>query len=127
MNDTGDASVDPVDFGRWGRGLQAACKTSAVAGSLVFVALVAMSIVSIGGRKLASMPVPGDVELLQLCAAFAGSSFFGWCHLNRGDVKVDFFTEWLNARQVHALDTLGSLLVAAFGALIAWRTGAGAA
>ncbi len=27
---------------------------------------------------------------------------------------------------MHALDALGSLLVAAFGALLAWRTGAGA-
>jgi TRAP-type C4-dicarboxylate transport system permease small subunit len=92
----------------------------------VFVALVVMSIVSITGRKLVSTPVPGDVEMLQLCAAFASSSFFAWCHLNQGDVKVDFFTERLPARAVHALDALGSLLVAGFGALIAWRTGAGA-
>jgi len=113
--------------GAWGRALEAACKGAAMAGALIFVALVAMSIVSISGRKLFSMPVPGDVEMLQLCAAFASSSFFAWCHLNQGDVKVDFFTEWMPARQVHALDLLGSLLVAAFGALIAWRTAAGAA
>jgi hypothetical protein len=72
-----------------------------------------MSIVSISGRKIASAPVPGDVELLQLCAAFASSSFFAWCHLNQGDVKVDFFTEHLAERWVHVLDALGSLLVAA--------------
>ena len=78
---------------RCGRALQVACKAAAIAGALVFVALVAMSIVSISGRKLFSAPVPGDVELLQLCAAFASSSFFAWCHLNLGDVKVDFFTE----------------------------------
>jgi TRAP-type C4-dicarboxylate transport system permease small subunit len=112
--------------GAYGRLLEAACKGAAIAGSLVFVALVVMSIVSISGRKLASSPVPGDVEMLQLCAAFASSSFFAWCHLNHGDVKVDFFTERLAARHVHALDSLGSLLVAAFGALLAWRTGAGA-
>ena len=98
-----------------------------MAGTLVFVALVLMSIVSISGRKIASAPVPGDVELLQLCAAFASSSFFAWCHLNQGDVKVDFFTEHLAERWVHVLDALGSLLVAGFGALLAWRTGAGAA
>jgi TRAP-type C4-dicarboxylate transport system permease small subunit len=86
-----------------------------------------MSIVSIAGRKIAATPVPGDVEMLQLCAAFGSASFFGWCHLNQGDVKVDFFTEWLGERHVHALDSIGSLLVATFGALIAWRTGAGAA
>jgi len=112
--------------GAYGRMLVLACKGAAIAGALVFVGLVVMSIVSITGRKLASAPVPGDVEMLQLCAAFASASFFAWCHLNHGDVKVDFFTERLPARQVHALDAVGSLLVAAFGALIAWRTAAGA-
>jgi TRAP-type C4-dicarboxylate transport system permease small subunit len=114
------------DSGPYGRALEATCKAAAIAGALVFVGLVVMSIVSITGRKIASAPVPGDVELLQLCAAFASASFFAWCHLNHGDVKVDFFTERLPAAWVHALDSIGSLLVAAFGALIAWRTGAGA-
>jgi TRAP-type C4-dicarboxylate transport system permease small subunit len=113
-------------FGPVGRRLATACKVGAIAGALVFVALVVMSIVSITGRKLASAPVPGDVELLQLCAAFASSAFFGWCHLNNGDVKVDFFTERMPAARVHTLDGFGSLLVGLFGALIAWRTGVGA-
>ncbi len=92
----------------------------------MFVALVAMSIVSIVGRKLVAWPVPGDVELLQMCAAFASSAFFAWCHLANGDVKVDFFTHGLSPRVVAALDCVGSLLVGLFGALIAWRTAAGA-
>jgi TRAP-type C4-dicarboxylate transport system permease small subunit len=113
-------------FGPGGQMLLAVCKTAAVAGSLVFTALVVMSIVSITGRKIWSAPVPGDVELLQLCSSFAAASFFAYCHLNRGDVKVDFFTDRLPLRGVHALDAVGSLLVGLFGALIAWRTGAGA-
>ena len=113
-------------FGPVGRGLLAVCKVAAVAGAMVFTVLVAMSIVSITGRKLFSAPVPGDVELLQLCSAFAAASFFAYCHLNRGDVKVDFFTERLPLRAIHALDAVGSALVGLFGALLAWRTGAGA-
>jgi TRAP-type C4-dicarboxylate transport system permease small subunit len=126
---TPEAPAPPAatrEFGRVGRLLEVACKLAAIAGALVFVALVVMSIVSISGRKIASMPVPGDVEMLQLCSAFAASSFFAWCHLNQGDVKVDFFTEWLPSRMVHGLDAVGSTLVCAFGALIAWRTAAGA-
>ena len=122
-----EAGAAPRAFGAVGRWLSRACQAAAVAGTLVFVALVVMSIVSISGRKLFSAPVPGDVELLQLCAAFASSSFFAWCHLNHGDVKVDFFTERLPERALHALDAAGSALVAAFGALLAWRTAAGAA
>ena len=121
-------ACDPTPpAGPYGRWLEWACKVAAIAGALVFVGLVLMSIVSISGRKLLSIPVPGDVEMLQLCAAFASSSFFAWCHLKQGDVKVDFFTERLPARHVHALDAVGSLLVGLFGALIAWRTAAGAA
>ena len=56
---------------------------------------------------------PGDVELLQMCAAFASSAFFAYCHLANGDVKVDFFTHSLSPRVVAALDCVGSLLVGA--------------
>jgi TRAP-type C4-dicarboxylate transport system permease small subunit len=118
------AAIGPL--GPMGERLLLVCKIVAVAGALVFTALVGMSIVSITGRKLWSAPVPGDIELLQMCAAFAGSAFFAYCHLNRGDVKVDFFTDGLPARWVHRLDAVGSLLVGLFGALVAWRTAAGA-
>lgn len=116
----------PHEFGPVGRLLRRLSQALAVAGGLVFVGLVIMSIVSIVGRKLAASPVPGDVELLQVCSAFAASAFFAWCHLNRGDVKIDFFTQRLPRPVVGALDALGSLLVGLFGALLAWRTLEGA-
>src|SRR5260221_8264111 len=121
----GLASIDQ-GFGRFGRWLLALSRQTAIAGGLVFVGLVAMSLTSIVGRKLFALPVPGDVELLQMCAAFASSAFFAYCHLVRGDVKVDFFTQRLPPRTVSGLDAVGSLLVGMFGALIAWRTAAGA-
>jgi TRAP-type C4-dicarboxylate transport system permease small subunit len=119
-------AVMGVTFGPLGRMLIAASKAAAMIGGTIFVALVAMSIVSIAGRKLFSAPIPGDVELLQLSAAIAGSTFFAWCHLVGGDVKVDFLTRNLRPALVQGLDALGSLLVGAFGALIAWRTAVGA-
>ena len=61
-----------------------------------------------------------------MCAAFAASAFFAYCHLVNGDVKVDFFTHNLAPRTVARLDAFGSLLVGLFGALIAWRTRVGA-
>jgi len=113
-------------FGPLGQVLLAVAKVFALTGGLVFVALVAMSIVSIVGRKLASAPVPGDVEVLQMCAAFACASFFAYCHLICGDVKVDFFTARASARTVHRLDAAGSLLFALVGAALAWRSWVGA-
>ena len=123
----GDGGASPISsFGPYGRVLLNTSKAAAIAGGLVFVALVAMSIVSIVGRKLFSTPVPGDVELLQVCSAFDASAFFAYCHLNGGDVKVDFFTHNMAASKIHFLDAIGSLLVGLFGALIAWRATAGA-
>jgi len=113
-------------FGAAGRFLLTVTKNVAIAGGLVFVGLVAMSIVSIVGRKLFAWPVPGDVELLQMCAAFASSAFFAYCHMANGDVKVDFFTHNLAPRTVARLDAIGSLLVGAFGTVLAWRTAVGA-
>jgi TRAP-type C4-dicarboxylate transport system permease small subunit len=123
----GDTPMAPaVRFGPSGRALLAACKYLAIAGGLVFVALVIMSIVSITGRKLFAWPVPGDVEILQMCAASASSCFFAYCHMINGDVKVDFFTHNLPAAKVAWMDAFGALLVGLFGTLIAWRTAAGA-
>jgi TRAP-type C4-dicarboxylate transport system permease small subunit len=124
QGDGNPLSAPAMTFGPLGRMLLVASKVMAIAGGLVFVALVVMSIVSITGRKLFSAPVPGDVELLQICAAVASSTFFAYCHLVGGDVKVDFFTQNLRPAIVQWLDAVGSLLVGVFGALIAWRTAA---
>lgn len=115
-----------ASYGRTGRLLLALSRWMAVSGGIVFLAIVIMEIVSIVGRKLFSWPVPGDVELLQMCAAFASAAFFAYCHMIRGDVKVDFFTHNLRPDRVALLDAIGSLLVGLFGALIAWRAGVGA-
>ena len=123
---TGSAPSDQRAFGPGGQLLLAVSRYCAIAGGLVFVGLVAMSLVSIVGRKVFAWPVPGDVELLQMCAAFASSAFFAYCHLVRGDVKVDFFTQGMAPRNVARLDAVGSLLVGLFGSLIAWRTAVGA-
>jgi TRAP-type mannitol/chloroaromatic compound transport system permease small subunit len=101
----------PLGFGPVGRTLLAVCKLASVVGGLVFVAIVGMSIVSIVGRKLVSMPVPGDMELVQMGSAIGASAFFAYCHLNRGDVKVDFFTQSWSPRVVMMLDAIGSTLV----------------
>jgi len=112
-------------FGPLGYRLLAVSKWLSLLGGLIFVILVIMSIVSIVGRKLAAAPIPGDVELLQMTAAFACACFFAYCHLIGGDVKVDFFTARASARTTRALDALGSLLFALMGTALAWRGSAG--
>ncbi len=112
--------------GPYGRILFAMATWFAYAGGAVFIGLVVMSVVSIVGRKLFNAPVPGDVEVLQMSAAFASATFFAYCHLMHGDVKVDFFTANMSSKRRVLLDSAGSLLIALLGALLAWRTGIGA-
>lgn len=121
-----DPGAASLAFGPVGQHLFRASKVSAIAGGMIFVAIVVMSIISIVGRKLFAAPVPGDVEMLQMAAAFASASFFAYCHLNGGDVKVDFFTAKASPATVHRLDAFGSLLVGLFGAVITWRAAVGA-
>lgn len=113
-------------FGPGGVFLLSLARLMAIIGGLIFVGLVLMSIVSIVGRKTVGFVVPGDVEVLQMLAACAAASFFPYCHLLHGDVKVDFFTHNLSQKTLWLLDAFGSLLVGLFGALIAWRSWAGA-
>lgn len=124
-------SYDPFTtseaFGPLGNFLLNLSRGFALIGGLIFVGLVLMSLVSVVGRKLFSFAVPGDVEMLQMCAAFALSTFFAYCHLIHGDIKVDFFTHNMAPHKVAFLDAFGSLMVGLFGSLIAWRTAAGAA
>ena len=113
-------------FGPGGNFLLFLARMMAIGGGIIFVGLVIMSVISIVGRKTVGFVVPGDVEVLQMLAAAAAASFFPYCHLLHGDIKVDFFTHTLSRRKVWLLDALGSLLVGLFGALLAWRSWAGA-
>ncbi len=113
-------------FGPFGRLLLTLARLMAIVGGLVFVGLVLMSVISIVGRKTVGFVVPGDVEVLQMLAACASASFFPYCHLLHGDIKVDFFTQKMKQKTLWIIDAFGSLLVGLFGALVAWRSWAGA-
>ncbi len=106
-----------------GRRLEAMARQMALAGGLIFLGILLLIVVSIVGRKLFSMPVPGDVELTSVAAAVASACFFPWCFCTMGNVKVDFFTNRWPPRVVAALEAAGSLLMALLALIIAWRTG----
>ncbi|MDR2239374.1 MAG: TRAP transporter small permease [Zoogloeaceae bacterium] len=126
MQEPSSGAGPGAEFGPLGRALLAASQWTAIAGGVIFIAVVLISVVSIVGRKVAGLPVPGDVEMLQMGAAFASAAFFAYTHMMRGDVKVDLFTNRLGPNKIAFLDAVGSLLVGLFGALIAWRAWAGA-
>ena len=112
--------------GPWGQRLHALTKIFAIAGGVGFIALVMMSIVSIVGRKLASAPIPGDIEIMQMGTAVASAAMLAYCEMERHHLRVDFFTAKLSNKNKDRLDSLSHLLLALVALLVAWRTGASA-
>ncbi len=115
------APTDPV-----GMLLFRLCRAFALAGGLVLVAMMLMSLVSIFGRAVLNKPLPGDYELVQLGCAIAVAAFLPFCQMRGGHVLVDFFTANSRPSVRAALDTLGALLLAVAAAVFAWRIAAGA-
>ncbi|KAF0164236.1 MAG: hypothetical protein FD157_2190 [Rhodocyclaceae bacterium] len=105
-----------------GMRLLAVSRALAYLGGTIMILLIAMSLISIVGRKLFSMPIPGDLEIMQMGAAVAAAMFFPWCQMNDAHVRVDFFTTGLPARVRAALDCIAALLLGAVMLLLSWRT-----
>lgn len=112
--------------GPWGRLLYRTAWGFALAGGLLFIALVLMSIISIVGRKIAAAPVPGDIEMLQMGTAVASAALLPYCEMVAGHLRVDFFTARVSPRTRRRLDALSHFLLALVAAVIAWRTAIGA-
>lgn len=104
------------------RTLLALTQSFALAGGVLLIGLVSMSLVSIVGRKLFSMPIRGDMELVEVGAAIAIAAFLPLCELRGTHIKVDALTSWLPALARDTLDGIGHLLCCAAAWILAWRT-----
>lgn len=100
-------------------------KLAAVLGGLVLLAAALLNVASVLGRWLASTPILGDVELMQVGCAVAIALFLPYCQVRNAHIVVDFFTTGAAARTRRRLDAAGSLLLAAVMLLLAWRAGVG--
>lgn len=125
LGDALEEATQPA-LGLWGRRIHWLTQAFAVIGGLGFVGLVLMSLVSIVGRKIASAPIPGDIEIMQMGGAVAAAAMLPFCEMERHHLRVDFFTTGLSEPARHRLDALSHLLLALVAALVAWRTAAGA-
>jgi TRAP-type C4-dicarboxylate transport system permease small subunit len=98
----------------------------ALTGSLVAAGLAVVSTISIAGRATLNLPIPGDVELVQMGIALCISLCLPWCQLHGSNIIVDFFTQPLRQSAIRVLDGLGALMLALMCALLSMRTTAGA-
>ncbi|MBA4721153.1 TRAP transporter small permease [Alloalcanivorax xenomutans] len=95
----------------------------AVLGGAVVLSVIAMSLVSLLGRKLWSAPIPGDIEILEMAIAVAVASFMPLCELRDNHIRVDLIAGLLPAGVNRVLLSLSHLLLALVAALLIWRTG----
>jgi len=84
-----------------------------------------MSTISIIGRSIASKPILGDFELVEIGTAIAGSLFLSYCQITGGHIIVDIFTLRMSQRTRDRLDRMGCLIMALMFFFVGWRAAAG--
>lgn len=105
-----------------GQRLLATSRVLAYLGGAIFILMIGMSLISIVGRKLFSLAVPGDLEIMQMGAAVAAAMFFPYCQMNDAHVRVDFFTTRLTEQVRAGLDGIAASLTGLVMSLLSWRT-----
>ena len=120
MTQTPPLPTDPV-----GRTLVAAAYAVALAGGVLLLAIMAMTMVSIVARALVGRPIPGDYELVEFGCAVAVFAFLPYCHVSRGNVLVEFATAAMPAHVRALLDGTIDLAFGAIAALLTWRLALG--
>lgn len=93
----------------------------ALAGGFLLIAVIAMTVVSVAGRYLFSVPIPGDYEITELACGVAVFAFFPYCHLRGANIVAEFFTTRLSSRAKWRLDSFHNLAFAVCAGVIAWR------
>lgn len=104
-----------------GRAIELACMTLAILGGVLFLVEALMSVTSVVGRALFSLPVPGDYELVQMLSAMGIAMCLPYCQFTKGHVFVDFFTLWASPAVKRMLDATAALLLSACAFFLAWR------
>ena len=93
----------------------------AIAGGLLMVGVVLMTVISVLGRYLFSAPIPGDYEITELALGIAVFAFLPYCHARGGNIVVEFFTGRLRPRYQAALAAVHSVVFTLVAGLVTWR------
>ena len=93
----------------------------AIAGGMLLVGVMGMTVISVTGRYLFGAPVPGDYEITELACGIAVFAFFPYTHIRGANIVVHFFTSRMRWRHKAILDTIHSIVFTAVAGLITWR------
>lgn len=93
----------------------------AIAGGVLLLSIVVLTVVSVIGRYVFNTPIAGDYELTELACAVVVFAFFPYCHQTSANIVVDFFTVRLRNREKALLDSIHGLAFTVMAGLITWR------
>ena len=110
-----------------GGALVVACRWLAVAGGVVLLGIVGVTVVSVVLREVTGRPIPGDYELVEMGCAIAIFAFLPYCQIIGGNVLVEFVASRAPARLRALLDALSRIAYALIAALLTWRMALGGA
>ena len=114
--------ADPhLPGGHIGAHLERLARVVAIAGGMLMIGVVLMTVISVLGRYLFNAPIPGDYELTELACGIAVFAFFAHCHARSGNIVVEFFTGRLRARHKTALATVHNIAFTLVAGLVTWR------
>ncbi|MCK0769590.1 MULTISPECIES: TRAP transporter small permease [Chromohalobacter] len=116
------------------RGLATTCRLAAIIGGLIVAALSLMTVASILGRWISSLPlvsdiavlswigpVTGDYEMVEMGTAIAVFLFLPYCHLRGGHVTVDLLVMRAPLGVQRFLAVLAEALFLVVSCLMTWR------
>jgi TRAP-type C4-dicarboxylate transport system permease small subunit len=105
----------------WRRRLHGLAAAFAIGGGIVLVAMTLLVVVSVTGRALVALPVPGDFEIVGIGTAVSIFLFLPYCYLERGNVAIDIFVKQMPPAVQRMMDVVAAALFAIVAALFAWR------
>lgn len=105
--------------------LERACTWLAIAGGVVMLVFMTVSVASIVSRSLFGAPLVGDFELVERGTAIAVFAMLPYCHLYGGNVAVDMFVGMFPAGMRQRLAVASDVLFAIVAGLMTWRLALG--
>jgi TRAP-type C4-dicarboxylate transport system permease small subunit len=131
---SGSTMTQQADTTSVRRLLDRCCQAAAILGGLLIAALAIMTVCSIAGRWIASLPlvsslpllgwvgpVTGDYELVEMGTATAIFLFLPYCHLRGGHVTVDLIVMHAPKMVQRATAVLAEVLFTVVSAIMTWR------
>lgn len=109
----------------FGKTLYAISVAIAVAGGMITLLVMILTVVSVVGRGALNAPLLGDSEVVEVGIAIAIFSFLPYCQIRGANVIVDFFTMRMNPRSRAALDAVMNAVCFVCVAVLTWRLAVG--